>query len=66
MRDTMFIATAAFFAIYYGLLVFQSSYFENHFDQNNILWTAFMVYLAARGGGQALMLRRSVYNKAEA
>ena len=28
--------------------------------------SGFMVYLAARGGGQALMLRRSVYNKAEA
>ena len=58
MRNTMFIATIAFFAIYYGLRNLQ-------FDQNNILWTAFMVYLAARGIGQAAMLRRAVYDKAQ-
>ena len=67
MRNTMFIATAAFFAIYYGLRQLPLSA-DNDADyvHNNTLWVAFMVYLAARGIGQALMLRTAVYEKAEA
>ena len=66
MRDTMFIATAAFFLAYYGLRTFFSSS-ANGQEQllNNILWTAFMIYLLLRGVGLALMLRRSVYSKAD-
>ena len=67
MRNTMFIATALFFAVYYNLInllpVF--NFQLSSFNWNNILWLAFMVYLVARGGGQALMLRRAVYDKAD-
>lgn len=66
MRNSMFIATAAFFVIYYGLYFLpKGANIDTDYVQNNILWTAFMVYLAARGIGQALMLRRAVYSKAD-
>ena len=64
MRNAMFIATAAFFACYYGglhLLKPQGDVFQ----WNNLLWFAFMVYLTLRGVVQALFLRRSIYEKAE-
>ena len=75
MRNTMFIATASFFAIYYGLKVIyidpsstqaitHSSIQALTHTWNNILWTAFMVYLTMRGVLQALLLKRSVYQKA--
>ena len=65
MRNTMFIATAAFFAVYYGLLALQpTKTIDDEYVTNNCLWLAFMVYLSARGLGQAAMLRRAVYNKA--
>ena len=64
MRNTMFIATAAFFAIYYGLRCNIAANAVEEYTMNNILWLAFMVYLSARGIGQAAMLRKSVYNKA--
>ncbi len=67
MRDCMFVATLAFFALYFGLKHF---YLQTHqtinlstYQQewNNILWTAFVVYLALRGILQALWLKKSVY-----
>lgn len=61
MRNTMFIATLAFFAVWYLLTVSLNT--DSEFVQNNILWSAFMVYLTSRGLGQAMMLRKSVYNK---
>lgn len=61
MRNSMFIATAAFFALYYGMTSANGE--VSDFRQNNMLWTAFMVYLATRGIGQAVMLRKSVYNQ---
>lgn len=61
MRDTMFVATAAFFAVWYAATHIVGN--DTEFVRNNILWTAFMVYLSARGIGQALMLKKSVYNK---
>lgn len=61
MRNTMFIATLAFFAVWYLLSVSLNT--DSEFVQNNILWSAFMVYLTSRGLGQAIMLRKSVYNK---
>lgn len=61
MRNAMFIATLAFFAIFYtGLLVIKPTTETLH---NNILFTAFMVFLLARGIGQAAMLNKSVYGK---
>ena len=65
MRNSMFIATMAFFAIYYGLRGLAATKASGEeYVLNNILWTAFMVYLATRGIGQAVMLRKAVYNKA--
>lgn len=77
MRNAMFIATAAFFVIYFagkGLFVVplqrQVSHTPDapclpyiHFLWNNILWLAFMAYLTLRGILQALMLRRHVYSQ---
>jgi len=62
MRNSMFIATMAFFGIYYGICHILD--ISTDYERNNTLWTAFMVYLAARGIGQALRLRPDVYNKA--
>lgn len=61
MRNSMFIATLGFFAVYYGL----KSWLGTAEPQawNNSLWAAFMVYLSLRGILQALYLRKSVYNK---
>lgn len=62
MRNAMFVATAAFFAVYYGL----KAYFGNHIGDhtwNNILWTAFMVYLTLRGLLQALRVRKDIYGR---
>ena len=62
MRNTMFLATASFFAVYFGL---KALFVERLSEQlwNNILWTAFMVYLTMRGVLQALLLKRSVYSQ---
>ncbi|MBR1851502.1 MAG: MATE family efflux transporter [Bacteroidales bacterium] len=65
MRNTMFVATAVFFALYFGLkkvlLINDSLSIERW---NNVLWVAFMAYLAMRGLLQAARLRRDVYAKA--
>ncbi len=63
MRNSMFVATAAFFAVYYSMPYLYSS--ANTFVQNNILWTAFMIYLVLRGVLQGAFLKTSVYEKAE-
>ena len=66
MRNTMFISTAAFFVLYYILLNLPlniSTSSISPYQQNNILWFSFMVYLAARGISQAILLNKSVYNK---
>ena len=68
MRDSMFVATACFFAVYFGgRWLFSSSpnLSLTEYAHNNILWTAFMVYLLMRGVLQAMTLRKSVYAKAE-
>ena len=62
MRNTMFIATASFFAVYYILKSLYTQELTPHI-WNNILWTAFMVYLTMRGVLQAVLLKRSVYNQ---
>lgn len=76
MRNAMFIATAAFFSIYFAgknlyvvPLLQQQTYLEPetpflsdiHFLWNNILWLAFAVYLTLRGILQALQLHKHVY-----
>lgn len=66
MRDCMFIASAAFFAVYYlGLTIPNLIYgtTPNPEQMNNILLTAFMVYLSMRGILQAFSLKKSVYGK---
>lgn len=62
MRNSMFVATAAFFAVYYGLKYWLGTGSEQIW--NNCLWTAFMVYLTLRGVMQALMLKKHVYGAA--
>ena len=64
MRNAMFVATAAFFAVYYGLKAYVGEGVDEH-AWNNILWIAFMVFLILRGLLQALHLRRDVYKQAE-
>ncbi|MBP5644853.1 MAG: MATE family efflux transporter [Bacteroidales bacterium] len=61
MRNCMFAATAAFFALYFGFLNGLSDIDTQRW--NNILWTAFIVFLVMRGGLQAIMLKKSVYNR---
>lgn len=69
MRNAMFIATVAFFIAYYGLkhIILPNTEGTISLDiehtWNNILWTAFMIYLSLRGILQALWLRKSVYNQ---
>ncbi|MBQ7062679.1 MAG: MATE family efflux transporter [Bacteroidales bacterium] len=63
MRNAMFVATAAFFGVYYALRFLIPGVTDSTLLWNNILWTAFMVYLASRGIGQAIMLRPAVYNQ---
>ncbi len=60
MRNSMFVATLAFFAVYFIV----PKFFGNGISaeiRNNILWSAFMVYLSFRGIMQALFLKKSVY-----
>jgi MATE family multidrug resistance protein len=61
MRNAMFVATGAFFAIYYGLKEYFGT--ADIHTWNNILWIAFMVFLTLRGLLQAVRVRRDVYGK---
>lgn len=63
MRNSMFVASAAFFAVYYLGKHFLSAHLADPFVWNNILWTAFMAFLALRGILQALYLNKSVYSQ---
>ncbi len=58
MRNSMFLATAAYFAIYYA---------GYPFIGNNALWLAFTLYMLLRGAAQYFMSRRLhlIYRKAE-
>ena len=61
----MVAASTAFFAVYYlGKLLFPA-FSSNPYVWNNILWTAFMVYLTLRGVLQALFLKKSIYNQVQ-
>jgi MATE family multidrug resistance protein len=61
MRNAMFVATAAFLAVYYGLKA-HFGIADTH-TWNNILWTAFMVFLILRGLLQALRVRKDIYGQ---
>ncbi|KWW29120.1 MAG: multidrug resistance protein, MATE family [bacterium P3] len=61
MRNAMFVATAAFFGLYYGLCLLYPT--RTAYMWNNFLWLSFMVYLTLRGLVQALRLRKAVYGK---
>ena len=65
MRNAMFIATAAFFLLYFGLktAVNEQWTLTTH-TWNNILWLSFMVYLALRGLLQGLRVRKDIYSQA--
>ena len=64
MRNSMFVATLAFFAVYYlGKTIIAQGATPSANQWNNILWSAFMVYLTLRGLLQALYLKKSVYNQ---
>ena len=66
MRNAMFVATAAFFLIYYGLKYYGLHYIGHLSDHgwNNNLWTAFMVFLTLRGLLQAIRVRKDIYKQA--
>ena len=71
MRNAMFVATAAFFAVYYGLKQLylntpqhiNVSTYQHYW--NNILWLSFMVFLTLRGLLQAIRVRKDIYGKIE-
>lgn len=54
MRNTMLVAAAVFFAI---SLLFNQNY------ENNILWMAFIIYLASRGVMQSLLAPSILYGR---
>ena len=66
MRNAMFVATAAFFVIYYGLKYYGLHCVGHLSDHgwNNNLWTAFMVFLVLRGLLQAVRVRKDIYSQA--
>ena len=63
MRNAMFVATGAFFAVYYGLKHYLAAESDVHL-WNNVLWTAFIVFLTLRGLLQALRVRKDIYSQA--
>ena len=66
MRNAMFVATASFFAIYYGLkAIYANNNLLGIHTWNNILWLAFMVFLTLRGLLQAIRVRKDIYSQAQ-
>ena len=69
MRNAMFVATGAFFLVYYGLKqlylnTYQPINVSTHQHYwNNILWLSFMAFLTLRGLLQALRVRKDIYGK---
>lgn len=53
MRNSMLMAAATFFLIYFGIYHFQPIFFTQ--NSNNILWFVFILYLAMRGIAQMIM-----------
>ena len=66
MRNAMFVATGAFFAVYYGLKQLSTLNSQLPTQQwNNILWLSFMVFLTLRGLLQFVRVRKDIYGKIE-
>ena len=67
MRNAMFVATAAFFLVYFGLKYIDINFIGRLTDHgwNNNLWTAFMVFLILRGLLQAIRVRKDIYSQAQ-
>ena len=63
MRNAMFVATLAFFVVYYGSIHLFDATLSQSQLRNNLLWGAFMVYLTLRGVLQAMQLEKAVYGK---
>lgn len=66
MRNAMFAATAVFFGLYFGFKAMANlqGALDSH-TWNNILWTAFMVYLLMRGLLQGIRVKKDIYSQAE-
>ncbi|MBQ8703059.1 MAG: MATE family efflux transporter [Bacteroidales bacterium] len=62
MRNAMFVATAAFFLIYFGQKAYLGDSLTSH-SWNNTLWIAFMVFLVLRGMLQGLRVRKDIYSQ---
>lgn len=66
MLYAMLVATAAFFAIYFGLkALYTLHYTLTTPTWNHILWVAFMAYLALRGLLQGIRVKKDIYAQAE-
>lgn len=67
MRDAMFVATGAFFAIYYSslYLIEKGVMMDSIYLRNNSLWVAFLVYLLLRGVMQWVYSKRAIYKQVE-
>ena len=67
MRNAMFVATAAFFGLYYGLKWYAGTWADGAVlsdrTWNDILWTAFIVFLTLRGLLQALRVKKNIYGQ---
>ena len=66
MRNAMFVATATFFLIYYGLksLAAHNAPLSSQM-WNNILWLAFMSFLILRGLLQGVRVRKDIYSQTQ-
>ena len=65
MRNAMFVATAAFFLLYFGLKALTTLHAPlSTYMWNNILWLSFMIYLTLRGLLQGIRVRKDVYSQA--
>jgi len=53
MRDAIFIATAAYFLLYYGF---------SQFMGNNALWVSLLLFLLLRGLGMRFFAPKAIYN----
>jgi MATE family multidrug resistance protein len=67
MRNAMFVATAVFFAIYYGTKVLMTNGLlpDAIAVKNNCLWTAFLAYLLLRGIMQYIFSPKAIYKQVE-
>lgn len=64
MRNSMFVATACFFATYFCQWVCLERNGDSlDSEYNNALWLAFMVFLTMRGVMQAFLLKKAVYRQ---